>query len=556
MGVAPGIKTEFWLYNSMDFCGDLKNWTSTILTTADAPLVYSVSYGWQGNLTKIGCKMSVVGNIDDDFAKLAAKGVTIIFASGDSGSGYAPSSAGCDPSSYKTDTVLTGTVLQERQTFNDQECCDVSQTAAGFSWTPAKASTADAPQVCGSGTPGTALTGTAKFTFAVPNAQVCCDESLNLGVGWNYVAASNGAGKCTIFTAVKGSTKVAGTSSGTNPARKEGNCTIFSKVTGTAAQPGTTAGGSAVAPPAPPPVLWPSWPASSPWITAVGATRFVGQKVGGEEMATDQFGSGGGFSKQFAQAPNAAWQSADVAAYIKGAPQLPPTGSFPPLGRATPDVSALGEGFQVYQHGNVQSVGGTSASAPTFAGLVSLLNEARLQAKQPVLGFLNPFLYKNSDAFFDVVKGTNAIGRGTGPIKYGFNCTKGWDPATGVGTPLFGKLLAAATGGAASTVCKKSEYCCPDAKHCLTPTATSCKADKNACAAGDVCCPITEICVTPGAACVSPCADQGSYCCPDALACLTPVAPGIFCGKGCGASQVCCPLTNMCVTAGAKCTPP
>ena len=113
-----------------------------------------------------------------------------------------------------------------------------------------------------------------------------------------------------------------------------------------------------------------------------------------------------------------------------------------------------------------------------------------------------------------------------------------------------------ASGQIKKTVCKKSEYCCPDAKHCLTPTATSCKADKNACAAGDVCCPITEICVTPGAACVSPCADQGSYCCPDALACLTPVAPGIFCGKGCGASQVCCPLTNMCVTAGAKCTPP
>jgi hypothetical protein len=47
MGVAPGVKTEFWLYNSMDFCGDLKNWTTTILATQDAPLVHSVSYGWQ-----------------------------------------------------------------------------------------------------------------------------------------------------------------------------------------------------------------------------------------------------------------------------------------------------------------------------------------------------------------------------------------------------------------------------------------------------------------------------------------------------------------------------
>ena len=38
------------------------------------------------------------------------------------------------------------------------------------------------------------------------------------------------------------------------------------------------------------------FPASSPWVTAVGATRFVNQTIGMAEMATDQFGSGGGFS--------------------------------------------------------------------------------------------------------------------------------------------------------------------------------------------------------------------------------------------------------------------
>ena len=163
-------------------------------------------------------------------------------------------------------------------------------------------------------------------------------------------------------------------------------------------------------------------------------------------MASDQFGSGGGFSKQFGQSPNAKWQMSDVARYLNvvshDAP-FPPTGSFSAKGRATPDVSALGEGFQVYQSGRVMAVGGTSASAPTFAGIVSLLNEHRLQNGKKPLGFLNPFLYQNADAFTDVVKGTNAIGRGTGPIKYGFNCTKGWDPATGHGTPNFEKLLKA-----------------------------------------------------------------------------------------------------------------
>ena len=84
----------------------------------------------------------------------------------------------------------------------------------------------------------------------------------------------------------------------------------------------------------------------------------------------------------------------------------------------------------------------------TAGRLLQAIHEARLQAKMPAMGFLNPFVYKNADAFFDVVKGINAIGRGTGPLGYGFNCTKGWDPATGVGTPNFGKLLAAAMGTA------------------------------------------------------------------------------------------------------------
>ena len=95
-------------------------------------------------------------------------------------------------------------------------------------------------------------------------------------------------------------------------------------------------------------------------------------------------------------------------------------------------------------NGKVESVGGTSASSPMFAGLVSLLNEARLQAGKPRMGFLNPFLYQNPDAFNDVTKGTNAIPRGEGELKYGFACAKGWDAATGLGTPKFDKLLAAA----------------------------------------------------------------------------------------------------------------
>ena len=69
-------------------------------------------------------------------------------------------------------------------------------------------------------------------------------------------------------------------------------------------------------------------------------------------MASDQFGSGGGFSSQFNRS-EASWQSDAVAAYLAKSPTLakfPPPGLFSPSGRATPDVSALGEGYQVYAY--------------------------------------------------------------------------------------------------------------------------------------------------------------------------------------------------------------
>lgn len=79
---------------------------------------------------------------------------------------------------------------------------------------------------------------------------------------------------------------------------------------------------------------------------------------------------------------------------------LPPADSYNAAARGTPDVAALGEGFQVIVGGTATSVGGTSASSPTFAGLVSLLNEARLTAGKPAMGFLNPFV---SGALFTFV---------------------------------------------------------------------------------------------------------------------------------------------------------
>ena len=148
MGVAPGVKTEFWEYKNMDFCGDLASWTNALLSTDDAPIVHSVSYGWQGNLTQIHCDDTNVKVVDANFAKLAAKGVSIMISSGDSGSGYTAPHCTTD-SGVKGEEITGGTKIE---TLNEEllECCDFASErgAKGFTWVPPpKSSTTTAAAV-------------------------------------------------------------------------------------------------------------------------------------------------------------------------------------------------------------------------------------------------------------------------------------------------------------------------------------------------------------------------------------------------------------------------
>ena len=111
--------------------------------------------------------------------------------------------------------------------------------------------------------------------------------------------------------------------------------------------------------------------------------------------------------------------------------------------------------------GLITTVDGTSASGPVMAGLVSLLNDARLNSGYAPLGLLNPFLYQSSAnvsaAFFDVVVGTNKDGDiqpkcGAYPTfcNDGFIAQPGWEPVCGLGTPNYAilKQLALAAGKA------------------------------------------------------------------------------------------------------------
>jgi tripeptidyl-peptidase-1 len=177
----------------------------------------------------------------------------------------------------------------------------------------------------------------------------------------------------------------------------------------------------------------PSYPATSIYVTSVGATRFMQDAVG-PEAAVEAFSSGGGFSLLFKQP---SYQQTAVGNYFKSGVSLPPSFYYSKDGRGTPDVAALGIGFNVVVLGETESVGGTSAAAPTFSAVVALLNDIRLANGNSTLGFLNPFLYKtqasNSDAFFDVTVGDNQYGC----CLDGFQCAKGWDPVSGLGTPNY-----------------------------------------------------------------------------------------------------------------------
>jgi tripeptidyl-peptidase-1 len=180
--------------------------------------------------------------------------------------------------------------------------------------------------------------------------------------------------------------------------------------------------------------LSPSFPGSIPYAIAVGSTYFVTGTSGPEE-ATTQFGSGGGFSYDY---DRPSYQTAAVKAYLAQQPEIGQS-QYAANGRGSPDVSLLGQQFVVESGGQLISVGGTSASTPTWGAIISLLNEVCLDASagKKTLGFVNPLFYQNPDAFTDVTVGSNAVGENQAS---GWKCTKGWDAATGLGTPDFPKL--------------------------------------------------------------------------------------------------------------------
>ena len=148
-------------------------------------------------------------------------------------------------------------------------------------------------------------------------------------------------------------------------------------------------------------------------LTSVGSTQ------GNTPETAAQFSSGG-FSNVFTR-PD--YQTTAVQTYLSALGNTN-AGLFNTSGRAYPDVSTQGVNFAVNIAGTFEAVSGTSASSPTFASVVALLNDQRLNAGKKPLGFLNPLLYSSAaGAFNDITSGNNP-----GCNTTGFPALTGWDP--------------------------------------------------------------------------------------------------------------------------------
>jgi len=175
------------------------------------------------------------------------------------------------------------------------------------------------------------------------------------------------------------------------------------------------------------------FPASSPWVLAVGGTALGLKGIQSEKPWNESPGyrsetgggaTGGGVSEIFAL-PD--WQASS------GIPLRMEERS----GRGVPDVAAAAEFYDLVFMGRHQANGGTSAAAALWAGLIGRIN----QNLGRNLGYLNPVLYKEigpAHIIHNVTGGDNGNERSKGYL-----CGAGWNACTGWGTPDGQKLLAA-----------------------------------------------------------------------------------------------------------------
>jgi acylphosphatase len=168
------------------------------------------------------------------------------------------------------------------------------------------------------------------------------------------------------------------------------------------------------------------YPSSDPWVSGCGGVTI--ENVSGTTFTENTWGgSGGGISNVFGLP---AWQS-----WVNVPTSVNPVGH---VGRGVPDIAGNADpasGYMLILNGaSTGPVGGTSAVAPFYAGVVALLNAA---LDEPV-GYLNPSFYafNGSNVYRDVTVGSNGL----------YHAGFGWDACTGLGSVFGIPMLTAMQG--------------------------------------------------------------------------------------------------------------
>jgi subtilase family serine protease len=174
-----------------------------------------------------------------------------------------------------------------------------------------------------------------------------------------------------------------------------------------------------------------SFPAVSPLVTAVGGTRLtldtqnhrVNEVVWNDAQYGQSAAGGGGLALRTARPP-----------YQNGVNPSPR--------RAVPDVSALADivpGWPVFLDGQLESVGGTSGSAPFVAAATALVDARQRSRHEPRIGLANGWFYqadeRNPASFYDVTQGNNRL-----KLVDCCAAASGYDLASGLGVPNWSVL--------------------------------------------------------------------------------------------------------------------
>src|SRR5947208_779380 len=184
---------------------------------------------------------------------------------------------------------------------------------------------------------------------------------------------------------------------------------------------------------------WGAWagpvfpPSDDPFVTVVGGTSLTTSDPGGSWLSETTWSrSGGGGTTSY---PIPIWQQGVSMSANQGSTTT----------RNLPDVACLADVviWLIANNGEQGIVGGTSVSAPLWAGFTALVNQQAAVNGQPPVGFINPAIYaigqgaSYTSAFHDITTGNNT--NDASPDK--FFAVSGYDLCTGWGTPTGSNLI-------------------------------------------------------------------------------------------------------------------